>query len=145
MNAHTAAAPARHRTARPRAAARQRIAFRRPPLFLVVSVYLGLFYGSYVGFLRHNAGASASGGVYLGIVSAAVFMVLCYAVGRTRRQVIPEVGGVMYGVLVGCAFGFLYSLGGPSVNRSSLYGLLIGAAVGFSAYFMIHTHRGVVR
>ncbi|MDX3226187.1 hypothetical protein [Streptomyces sp. ME19-01-6] len=123
MNAPTAA-PARHRhhphlrIPHPHLQARP-----HPSASWVVPVVLGILYGGWAMFIDHNQGTPAPWAALLGVVAAVVVGALCYLVGRVQSALMPELRSAAYGALFGCAFGFMYSLSGHAVFRSSMMGL----------------------
>lgn len=140
MNAPTAA-PARHRhhprlrLPHPRIQARP-----HPSASWVVPTVLGILYGGYTMFIDHNQGTSAPWAGLLGLVAAVVVGALCYLIGRTQSALMPELRAAAYGALLGCAFGFLYSVSGHAVFRSSMMGLAGGLAMYAASYYVFRTH-----
>jgi hypothetical protein len=143
MNAPTAA-PAHHRH-HPRFHPRFRIPHPRlqarlhPSASWVVPVVLGVFSGGYAIFIDHNQGTPILQAGLLGLVTAVVVGALCYLVGRVQSALMPELRSAAYGALFGCAFGFLYSVSGHSVFRSSMMGLGGALAMYAASLYLFRT------
>ncbi|MER6139197.1 hypothetical protein ABT174_03930 [Streptomyces sparsogenes] len=143
MNAPTAptAAPARHRhhphlrVPRPHVRARP-----HPSASWVVPVALGVLYGGWAMFITHNQGTSVGWAGLLGVVAALVAGTLCYLIGKFGPALMPELRAAACGALLGCAFGFLYSLSGHAVFRSSIMGLAGGLGMYAASFYVFHTH-----
>ncbi|MES4900992.1 MULTISPECIES: hypothetical protein [unclassified Streptomyces] len=140
MNAPTAA-PARHRHHPHLRIPHLHLETRpHPSASWVVPVVLGIFLGGYAIFIAHNEGSPILQAGLLGLVAAVVVGALCYLVGRFQSALMPELRSVAYGALFGCAFGFLYSLSGHSVFRSSMMGLGGALAMYAASFYVFRTH-----
>ncbi|MDT0545973.1 hypothetical protein [Streptomyces lonegramiae] len=138
MNAPTAA-PAHHRH-RPHLSLPHVQVRAHPSASWVVPTVLGILYGGYVMFIDHNQGTPAPWAGLFGLMAAVVVGALCYLIGRTQSALMPELRAAAYGALLGCAFGFLYSVSGHSVFRSSMMGLAGGLAMYAVSYYAFRTH-----
>ncbi|MFB6521907.1 hypothetical protein [Streptomyces sp. NPDC056401] len=132
--AHAApTAPRGHRQqASGTAAHTSRAALARPLL-------MGLVYGVYAAFMKRQMGPVDAGNVFYGILCGAIFAACLVALARIGPRLAQEPHAAAYGIFAGIAFGYLYSLGGESILKSSGLGLLVGAGVGVAAFYRYHS------
>ncbi|MET8008953.1 hypothetical protein ABZU86_03495 [Streptomyces sp. NPDC005271] len=109
-----------------------------PSASWVVPLVLGVVFGGWAIFIDHNQGSSLLAAGILGLVAAVVVGAVCYAVGRVQSPLMPELRAALYGTVLGCALGFLYSVSGASVYRASGVGLGVGLAMTAMAYYVFH-------
>lgn len=133
--AHAApTAPRRHRHTAADTHHMSRSALMRPLL-------MGLVYGVYAAFMKRQMGPVDAGNVFYGILCGAIFAACLVALARIGPQMAREPHAAAYAVFAGIAFGYLYSLSGESVLKSSGLGLLVGAGIGVAAYYRYHVRK----
>ncbi|MFB7913575.1 hypothetical protein [Streptomyces sp. NPDC056061] len=106
-----------------------------------VPAVLGAVYGLYASFILRNHGATGYRQFWYGLLTAVVLAVLCFALGRTQRSMLPLVRGAAYGALTAAAIGLLVGLTGSSVLRSSALGLSVGLGMFVTAFYIFYTHE----
>lgn len=137
MGAH--AAPARHRRALTRGRGSSE---DRRTMSWALPASLAFVYGLYAGFLERGDGPTHWGDFWFGLVSAVVFGLLAYALGRYQRALPRELRALAYGVFAGGSIGFLHSTaGGYSVLSSSVLGLIVGGSMFVAAFYVFYTHE----
>jgi hypothetical protein len=114
---------------------------RRSTLAWAVPATLGAAYGLYTSFVLRNHGATGLRQFWYGLITAAVLAVLCFALGRVQRSMLPLVRAVAYGALMSAAVGLLVGLTGSSVLRSSALGLSVGLGMFVAAFYIFYTHE----
>ncbi|WP_405491162.1 hypothetical protein [Streptomyces sp. NBC_00096] len=127
-------APRRHQQAAAGTTHTSRAALARPLL-------MGLVYGVYAAFMKRQMGPVDAGNVFYGILCGAVFAACLMALARIGPRLAQEPHAAAYGIFGGVAFGYLYSLAGESILKSSGLGLLVGAGVGMAAFYRYHARR----
>ncbi|MCQ8193106.1 hypothetical protein [Streptomyces rugosispiralis] len=103
-----------------------------------VPAALGVLHGGWVMFVTHNQGSTIPTAAIFGVVSGAVVGALCYALGRLTPGLMPEIRAALYGAVFGCAVGFLHSVSGGSVYRSSGIGLGAGVVMAGMSFYVFH-------
>ncbi|MCX4675922.1 hypothetical protein OG413_11495 [Streptomyces sp. NBC_01433] len=121
-----------------RASARAR---HHSPLAWALPLTLGVIFGFYAAFIRRDGGPSTGGQVLLGLVSGVALAALCFALGRIQHVLPRELRAAAYGVLTACAIGFLVSLTGTSVLRSTGLGVLVGAVMLCVSFYIFYTRE----
>lgn len=111
------------------------------PFAWALPLALGVIFGFYAAFILRDGGPSTGGQVVLGVVAGVVFAALCFGLGRIQRALPRELRAAAYGALTACAIGFLVSLNGGSVLRSSAIGLAVGAGALLSAFYLFYTRE----
>ncbi|MFF5449099.1 hypothetical protein [Streptomyces sp. NPDC012888] len=101
----------------------------------------GLVYGIYAAFLQRQTGPVDAGNVFYGILCGVLFAAGVFALSRMTPRVTQELRAAAWGAFAGVAMGYLYSLTGDSVLRSTGIGLLVGAGVGITAFYRYHTRE----
>ncbi|AWZ09341.1 MULTISPECIES: hypothetical protein [unclassified Streptomyces] len=133
--AHAApTAPRRHRQTAVGTSHLDKAALARPLL-------MGLVYGVYAAFMKRQTGPVDAGNVFYGILCGAIFAACLVALARIGPRLRREVHAAMYGAFAGIAFGYLYSLSGESVLKSSGISLVVGAGVGIAAFYRYYTRE----
>ncbi|MGW1767326.1 hypothetical protein ACWCQL_25095 [Streptomyces sp. NPDC002073] len=102
---------------------------------------LGLVYGVYAAFMKRQMGPVDAGNVFYGILCGVLFAGVLFLLARVGPRLRQEPRAAAYGAFAGIAMGYLYSLGGDSVLRSTGIGLAVGAVVGISAFYRYHTRE----
>jgi hypothetical protein len=99
-----------------------------------IPVVLGLVYGYWAAANRRDGGPITGWNILFGFVTAFAFIVLCLAVATFAPMLKRELHSMTKSGFAGAAIGFLYSLTGASVLRSTVMGLVIAAAI-FGVFF----------
>lgn len=111
---------------------------RVSPSLLALALLLGIGYGSYTSFIQRGGGAATFGQLYLALISGAGLAVLVFCLMRFQRMLPRELRAGAYGLVIGGSVGFLYSLTGASVLRSSGIGLVIAACAVVVTYYVFY-------
>ncbi|MGV9882736.1 hypothetical protein [Streptomyces sp. NPDC003006] len=104
-----------------------------------LALLMGVVYGLWACAIRRDGGPITTGNVLLGVVTGVVFAVLMYALHRLSHALPRELRSLSWMVFAGVTFGFLYSLGGASVLRSTIMALLVGAGVFLATFYRYYT------
>ncbi|MFK0258359.1 hypothetical protein [Streptomyces sp. NPDC090445] len=131
------AAPVAHR--RPRGPTAQAHHLDRGAL--TRALLLGLVYGVYAAFMQRQMGPVDAANVFYGILCGVIFAAVMFTLARVGPRMMREVRAAAYGSFGGIAVGYLYSLTGDSILRSSWVGFITGAAVGVVAFYRYYTHE----
>ncbi|MBT2468006.1 hypothetical protein J7E97_08965 [Streptomyces sp. ISL-66] len=102
---------------------------------------MGLVYGVYAAFMNRQTGPVDAGNVFYGILCGAVFAAGLFALARIGPRLKREVHAAAYGAFAGITFGYLYSLAGESVFKSTGLSLLVGAGVAMVAFYRYYTRE----
>ncbi|MCJ1678554.1 hypothetical protein MTF65_14585 [Streptomyces sp. APSN-46.1] len=102
---------------------------------------LGLFYGLWTAFIDRDKGPVTVANVFYGILCGALFAACVYGLDRIGSRLMREVHAAAYGAFAAIAMGYLYSLSGQSVLRSTCIGLAVGAGVGLAAFYRFYTRE----
>ncbi|MFF4181861.1 hypothetical protein ACFYZ9_01610 [Streptomyces sp. NPDC001691] len=108
---------------------------------LAVPVVLGVAYGIYAAVIQRGGGALTGGQIVLGVVSGLVLMALGMGLLSIQSALPRELRAAAYGTLFGSGMGFLYSLAGHSVFRSSGIGAIFGGAMFLVSFYVFYTHE----
>ncbi|MGC5344156.1 hypothetical protein [Streptomyces sp. DT171] len=95
--------------------------------------------------MERHGGPANFGQLAMGLISGAAVFLLSFTVGRLQHVLPPELSAAAYGAVTGGAFGFLYSLTGESVLRSSGIGFGIGAGMLIASFYMLYTRQDRAR
>jgi drug/metabolite transporter (DMT)-like permease len=114
---------------------------RHSPLAVALPVIAALGFGCYTIFLNHLAGAKGGQAALLGLIAAVVSGALGLLLVHYQSTMLTETRALAYGALFGTAMGWLYSLGGPSVLKSSAWGLVMAAAMTIVSLYLFRSHR----
>ncbi|MFJ9410529.1 hypothetical protein [Streptomyces sp. NPDC101393] len=114
---------------------------RHIPLALALPVIAALGFGCYTLFLNHLAGAKGAQAALLGLIAAVVSGALGLLLVRYQSSMLTETRALAYGALFGTAMGWLYSLGGESVLKSSVWGIIMAAAMFVVSLYLFRSHR----
>ncbi|MGA5217750.1 hypothetical protein ACPCAE_17020 [Streptomyces cinereoruber] len=104
-------------------------------------ILVGVLYGLYAATVARHGGPTTLGQLWLGLVSAAVIAAGIHVLHHQGRSLRRELRAPAWGVLSGCAVGFLFSLSGASVLSSSGLGLAVFAVNTVAAYYSFYTHE----
>lgn len=113
---------------------------RRPTtLSWALPVTLGVILGWWATSIVRGGGVLTGTQLALGLVSGAVFAVLCYGLGRMQKSLPSHIAAGGYAVLAGGGIGFLYSLSEKStVLASCVLGLVVGAGMFVTAFYSLY-------
>ncbi|WP_328318629.1 hypothetical protein [Streptomyces sp. NBC_00388] len=121
---------------------------RRPPArghlpapAVAVPVLLGVVYGLYTAFLLSSGQVFSTAKTVLSVVSGLVLAALAFGFGRIQHTLPKEARAAGYGVLIGGAMGFLYSMTGSSVLSSSFIGAGFGIGALVTTFYLFYTHE----
>jgi putative effector of murein hydrolase len=131
MAGHAAAPVRRRKTRDPHAGA---VAW---PIFIV----LGAVYGFLAAFNLRDGGPVTGGQIAVGLISGGAVVVMAVLLFLFQHSLAREMRAAAYGVLVGGAVGFLYSLTGASILRSVGMGAAIGVATAAVMFYIFYTHE----
>ncbi|OKK18342.1 hypothetical protein AMK16_18615 [Streptomyces sp. CB00455] len=107
---------------------------------LTRALLMGLVYGFWAAFIERQMGPVNTGNVFYGILCGALFAAVMFGLNRAGPRLQREVRAAAYGAFAGIAVGYLHSLTGASVLRSTVIGLFCGAGVGAAAFYRFYTH-----
>ncbi|MFE5871152.1 hypothetical protein ACFQ6V_21220 [Streptomyces roseifaciens] len=106
-----------------------------------IPVVGGVALGLFAIFLASNNGYSVAAAVLIGVVAGLIAMAAGYALLHERNTMIAEVRAAAFGALFGGSMGFLHSLSGGTVLRSTGIGLLTGIGMGLVSYYVFYWHE----
>ncbi|MEU1674269.1 hypothetical protein ABZ752_19900 [Streptomyces roseifaciens] len=112
-----------------------------PRFTWAVPVVGGVALGLFAIFLASNNGYSVAAAVLIGVVAGLIAMAAGYALLHERNTMIAEVRAAAFGALFGGSMGFLHSLSGGTVLRSTGIGLLTGFGMGLASYYVFYWHE----
>lgn len=101
----------------------------------------GLVYGVYAAFMKRQTGPVDAGNVFYGVLCGAIFAACLFALARIGPRLRRELRAPLYGAFAGISFGYLYSLAGESIFKSSGISLLIAAGVTVAAFYRFYTQE----
>lgn len=104
-------------------------------------VLLGIAYGFYAPANARRGGEPTWGQFWLGLISGVVLAVAVYALRRYGHLLRREFRAAAWGVLAGCAIGFLFSLADRSIFSSSMLGLIVAGCTAAAAFYLFYTHE----
>jgi Flp pilus assembly pilin Flp len=118
----------------------------RPQLQLHTSAWaipltLGVVFGGYAAFIADNNGASTTRTTLIAVIGCVALTAVCYAVGAARTSLAREPRSAAFGVVFGCAMGYLLSLSGYSVLKAGLVGATLGLAMTATSYYWFYQHE----
>ncbi|MCF6525655.1 hypothetical protein [Streptomyces sp. JJ36] len=111
---------------------------------LAVPLTLGVAFGAYVWWLARGTGYTV-GATVAGLVGGAVMVLLCFAIGRVQHALARGPRASAYGLVFGCAMGWLFALSGRDVLASSFFGAAMGAAMFGVVFYYLYTHQLAAR
>lgn len=104
-------------------------------------VVLGIVYGIWAAANSRDGGAPTGGNILLGFVAGAAFAVLYTALRRIAPALPRELRAAAWAAFAGIAFGYLYSLGGASVLRSTGMAAVVAASVFAVTFYRYYTRE----
>lgn len=127
----------------PRPAGRAGLAERakRIPATVSLPIVTALAFGCFTIFRTHTDGTKGGPAMLYGLAAAVVSGVLGLVVAHYQSSMITETRAIAYGALFGCSIGWVYSLGGESILKSSAFGFTLGAVMFVVALYVFRTHR----
>ncbi|MFI7099836.1 hypothetical protein ACIBK8_10805 [Streptomyces sp. NPDC050161] len=114
---------------------------RRIPAAVALPVIAALGFGCYTIWIDHTSGAKGGQAALLGLIAAVVSGALGLLLVHFQSSMITDTRALAYGALFGVSMGWLYSLSGPSVLKSSAWGLVMGIIMGVVSLYVFRTHR----
>ncbi|KIZ19066.1 hypothetical protein [Streptomyces natalensis] len=114
---------------------------RRVPATVAAPIVAALAFGCFTIFRTHTAGIKGGQAVLYGLATAVVTGALGLYLVHFQRTMITETRAVSYGALFGASIGWVYSLGGESVLKSTGFGLGMGAVMFVVSLYVFRTHR----
>jgi hypothetical protein len=106
-----------------------------------IPLMLGVVYGGYAAFIAGNNGASTTRMTLIAVVGCLGLAVVCFVVGALRARLTREPRAAAFGVIFGCAMGYLLSLSGYSLLKASLVGLGLGLAMAAVSFYWFYGHE----
>ncbi|MFH8608688.1 hypothetical protein ACH4D5_14540 [Streptomyces sp. NPDC018029] len=104
-----------------------------------LALLAGVVYGLWACAIRRDGGPITTGNVLFGVVTGLVFAALMFALHRVAPALPRELRALSWTAFAGIAFGFLYSLGGASVLRSTVMALVVAAGVFAVTFYRYYT------
>ncbi|MFC8293036.1 hypothetical protein ACFUJ0_02035 [Streptomyces sp. NPDC057242] len=104
-------------------------------------IAIGVLYGLYASTVARHGGPTTLNQLWLGLVSAVVLAAGIHVLHHQGTSLRRELRAPAWGVLVGGAVGFLFSLSNASVLSSSGLGLAAFAVTTVAAYYSFYTHE----
>ncbi|MDX6351290.1 MAG: hypothetical protein QOF84_6080 [Streptomyces sp.] len=104
-------------------------------------VALGVVFGGYAAWIANSNGSSTTRTTLIAVVGTVALALVCYVVGRVGPAVARELRSALYGIVFGCAMGYLLSLSGYSLLRASLVGLALGASMTAASFYWFYEHE----
>ncbi|MFD6436926.1 hypothetical protein [Streptomyces venezuelae] len=104
-----------------------------------LALLAGVVYGLWACATRRDGGPITTGNVMLGVVTGLIFAAVMFALHRLAPSLPRELRALSWTAFAGIAFGFLYSLGGASVLRSTVMALVVAAGVFAVMFYRYYT------
>ncbi|MGW7572428.1 hypothetical protein [Streptomyces sp. NPDC054765] len=114
---------------------------RHIPPTVSLPIITALAFGCFTIFRTHTDGTKGGPAMLYGLAGAVVTGALGLVVAHFQSSMITETRAAAYGTLFGCALGWVYSLGGEAILKSSAFGLTMGAVMFVAALYVFRTHR----
>ncbi|SEC24854.1 hypothetical protein SAMN05428945_2410 [Streptomyces sp. 2224.1] len=111
------------------------------PATVLLPIVTALAFGLFTIFRTHTDGTKGGPAMLYGLAAFVVSGALGLVVAHFQSSMITETRALAYGALFGCSMGWVYSLGGESVLKSSAFGLTLGAVMFVAALYVFRTHR----
>ncbi|WP_405778621.1 hypothetical protein [Streptomyces sp. NBC_00859] len=112
-----------------------------PVAALATPLVLGVVYGLYTAFILSSGHVFSTAKVVLSVVSGLVLALLAFGFGRIQHALPKEARAAGYGLLIGGAMGFLYSMTGASVLTSAFIGAGFGIGALVTTFYLFYTHE----
>ncbi|MFG2651751.1 hypothetical protein [Streptomyces sp. NPDC048436] len=106
-----------------------------------VAVVLGLVYGLWAAQISRDAGPVTGWNVLLGVVTGVVFAAVFLGLWQTAHRLPRELRAASWATFAGISFGYLYSLTGATVLRSTIMALAVAAAVFAATFYRYYTRE----
>lgn len=104
-----------------------------------LALLMGVVYGLWACAIRRDGGPITTGNVMFGVVTGLVFAALMFALHRVAPALPRELRALSWTAFTGVTFGYLYSLGGASVLRSTVMALVVAAGVFAVTFYRYYT------
>jgi len=107
-----------------------------------IPLSLGVVFGGYAAFIADDNGASTTRTTLIAVIGCVALTAVCYAVGAAARTSLArEPRSAAFGIVFGCAMGYLLSLSGYSVLKASLVGATLGLAMTAVSHYWFYQHE----
>ncbi|MGW2025772.1 hypothetical protein [Streptomyces decoyicus] len=114
---------------------------KRIPPTVSLPIITALAFGCFTIFRTHTDGTKGGPAMLYGLAAAVVSGALGLLVAHFQSSMITETRALAYGALFGGALGWVYSLGGETILKSSAFGFTMGAVMFVVALYVFRTHR----
>ncbi|MFI1681721.1 MULTISPECIES: hypothetical protein [unclassified Streptomyces] len=104
-----------------------------------LALLAGVVYGLWACAIRRDGGPITTGNVMFGVVTGLILAAVMFALHRLAPSLPRELRALSWTAFAGIAFGFLYSLGGASVLRSTVMALVVAAGVFAVLFYRYYT------
>ncbi|MFF8790472.1 hypothetical protein [Streptomyces sp. NPDC015125] len=111
------------------------------PATVSLPIITALAFGCFTIFRTHTDGTKGGPAMLYGLAAFVVSGALGLVVAHFQSSMITETRALAYGTLFGCSIGWVYSLGGESILKSSAFGFTLGAVMFVVALYVFRTHR----
>ncbi|MGH4035103.1 hypothetical protein ACQB60_39995 [Actinomycetota bacterium Odt1-20B] len=105
----------------------------------LAAVLLGAVYGIWASGIHRDAGPITGMNVLFGFVTGIAFAAIWYGLRAVSPRLPRELRAVSWTVFTGLSFGFLYSLTGATVLRSTIMALAVAVPVGLALFYRYYT------
>lgn len=107
-----------------------------------IPLSLGIAYGLYAAFVAETSNASDARTTTVALVGGAAVAVLSFVVGMVQTRVPRELRAAAYGVVFGCAMGYMISLATDQTwLKSGFLGLFLGLGMGLTVFYVRYTRE----
>ncbi|MFI9049273.1 hypothetical protein [Streptomyces sp. NPDC053427] len=114
---------------------------RRVPATVAMPLIVALAFGCFTIFRTHTDGTKGGQAILYGLCAAVVSGALGLYLVHFQRTMITETRAIGYGALFGVSMGWVYSLGGESILKSTGFGLGLGAVMFVVSLYIFRGHR----
>ncbi|MGW0734276.1 hypothetical protein [Streptomyces sp. NPDC002851] len=116
-------------------------AHRRLMVNTGLAVVLGALYGYWTAGRERGGGPITADNLALGIVTGILFAAIWLALRTAGPRLPREQRALAWFTFLGIALGYLYSVTGASVLRSTIMGGLIAAGIACALFYWYYTHE----
>lgn len=104
-----------------------------------LALLAGVVYGLWACAIRRDGGPITTGNVMFGVVTGLIFAAVMFALHRLAPSLPRELRALSWAAFAGIALGFLCSLAGSSVLRSTVIALVVAAGVFAAVFYRYYT------